>query len=698
MRLENLLQLKYRGIYVVISLVIVILVINNFWYLGLVPLYFIYLYKNHREIILIIGLVLLIYALRIMMFNINDAPSSAQYEVKVLKDIKTGEYTSFVGRSNNHMVKVFIDDYFDVRPGDSLLCYGEISEPINNTTPKLFNYKNYLKSQNIKNILYLSNCELKIHSWNMNIISYELSNYIDNNFQYSNEYIKTFILADKSGFDDSLVSEISKIGISHLFAVSGLHISLIVLSMMTILQKTKLSKFCIDNIIMVFLIIYMVITSFSPSVVRASLMFILLIINKRSKINISSLDILSLIFICLLAIRPYYYYNAGFLLSFLVTFLILLSSNILKVKSKIKQLFILSTISFFVTIPIILNFNYQINLLSLFFNIIFLYFITYLLLPLGYIAFLFPFLDRFYYSLIQIFEFFLHLSAKLDFFVIRMAFPNIIYVIIYYVILFYGLYSYETKHSLKKPFLSMMILFISIILSPYYNIVQKVTFLDIYGDSTIIIDRFNKCNIIIDTGEVDEYDTLVKYLKSNNINRIDYLIITHYHSDHYGETNDLLNNFKIINLVNRDNISEYPGLIECGNISFFIYPNNETYFNENNRSIILSLFISNKHYLFTGDIEKKREKIFIREFDIDVDYLKVPHHGSITSSTLEFIQDITPGEVFIIVSRKNRHNHPSDVVVSRYKELGIKVYRTDLDGTVIVKYIFAKEYKKVHRP
>ena len=151
-------------------------------------------------------------------------------------------------------------------------------------------------------------------------------------------------------------------------------------------------------------------------------------------------------------------------------------------------------------------------------------------------------------------------------------------------------------------------------------------------------------------------------------------------------------------MVNRENIDEYEGVIECGNISFFIYPNEKDYSDENNRSIILSLLISDKHYLFTGDIELSRETAFVKNYDIDVDYLKVPHHGSITSSSIGFIEDITPEEVFIIVSRKNRHNHPSDIVVERYQQLGIKVYRTDLDGTIIVRYIFGKEYKRVHIP
>jgi len=698
MKLENLLQLRYRGIYVVITLVLLFLAINNWWYFFIIPFYLYYLFRNHREILKIITLIVMIYIVRMIQFDTYQLSESAQYNLNVKEDIELGDYTSFTAMYNNQLVKVYINEYIDVRPGYSLLCYGEIKEPINNTTPNLFNYKNYLKSQNIKSILYLTYCEIKEKKWSINLISYYLTEYIDNNFTYSNDYIKTFILADKSGFDDSLVSKINMVGISHLFAVSGLHISLIVISLMSILKKMRLKDKYAEVFIVSFLIIYMVITSFSPSVTRASLMFIFLIVNKRLRLGLSSLDVLSFIFVILLLVKPYYYYDAGFLLSFLVTFMILLSSNILKTDSKLKQLFILSTISFFVTIPIILNLNYQVNFLSLFFNIMFLFYITYIILPLGYITFVLPFLDKLYYIFIRVFEISLHVSSLFDFLIVKMYFSNVLYIVVYYIILYYGLYLYETRKALKKPMIYIITLLILVWGSPYYNIVQKVTFLDIYGDSTIIIDRFDKCNIVIDTGEVDDYNTLVNYLKTNNIKRIDYLIITHYHSDHYGEANDLLNNFNVVNLVNREIINEYEGIIKCGNISFFIYPNEKDYSNENNRSIILSLFISDKHYLFTGDIELSRETAFVKNYDIDVDYLKVPHHGSITSSSIDFIEDVTPEEVFIIVSRRNRHNHPSDIVVTRYQELGIKVYRTDLEGTIIVRYIFGKEYKRVHIP
>ncbi len=254
----------------------------------------------------------------------------------------------------------------------------------------------------------------------------------------------------------------------------------------------------------------------------------------------------------------------------------------------------------------------------------------------------------------------------------------------------------ESRKSLKTPLILIGLTLFIMWGEPFYRISQSVTFLDIYGDSTIIIDSFDQCNIIIDTGEKDEYNTLVNYLKTNNIKRIDYLIITHNHSDHYGEAPDVLNEFKVIDMVTRNNVSQYEGYNSCGNVEFYIYSNSIEYSSENDNSIILSLFLNNRHYLFTGDIELKREKDFIKEVAIDVDYLKVPHHGSITSSSYEFVQHVTPEEVFIIVSRKNQHKHPSDIVVSRYENLGIKVYRTDLNGTIIVKYLFGKEYKKVN--
>ena len=152
-------------------------------------------------------------------------------------------------------------------------------------------------------------------------------------------------------------------------------------------------------------------------------------------------------------------------------------------------------------------------------------------------------------------------------------------------------------------------------------------------------------------------------------------------------------------MISKNNVSKYENkLIKCGSISMFIYPFEYLEKNENNNSIIMSVYINNKHYLFTGDIEYSREMSFISEYNLDVDYLKAPHHGSITSSNEAFLNSIKPEEVFINVSTRNRHGHPHDVVINRYKEMGITVNRTDLMGTIEVYYLFGKEYKRIHSP
>lgn len=259
--------------------------------------------------------------------------------------------------------------------------------------------------------------------------------------------------------------------------------------------------------------------------------------------------------------------------------------------------------------------------------------------------------------------------------------------------------SLENKSNYRKRFLYIIILLIIVYISPNLNPVKSVSFIDIYGDSTLITDSYNKCNILIDTGEYDEYNSVIHYLKAKNIKRLDYLIISHFHSDHYGEASDIIQDFIVNTVISKDNVANYEDkLLYCGSISIYIYPFTYKEENENNNSIIMSLFINDKHYLFTGDIELSREVSFKKKYDFEIDYLKVPHHGSITSSNEEFIESLNPKEAFIIVSIKNLHGHPHDQVIKRYKEMGIPVYRTDLNGTIEVYYIFGKEYKRIHSP
>jgi competence protein ComEC len=118
----------------------------------------------------------------------------------------------------------------------------------------------------------------------------------------------------------------------------------------------------------------------------------------------------------------------------------------------------------------------------------------------------------------------------------------------------------------------------------------------------------------------------------------------------------------------------------------------------NDNSILMTLRVAGRTFLFTGDSEANREAEFLSRYDLDVDVLKVGHHGSITSSTEEFLVALAPEDAVMIVHRNNRFGHPHDAVVGRFEALGIALYRTDEDGTIVYRYRFGKEQKKTHRP
>ena len=284
-----------------------------------------------------------------------------------------------------------------------------------------------------------------------------------------------------------------------------------------------------------------------------------------------------------------------------------------------------------VTLPIISAINFKINLLGLIANVIFIFLVTYIILPLSFITLLFPVFDIFFYRVIIAFEFIILNLGSINIFNLPIAFTNVFYVIIYYLVLFNWFVKIEKKDNIIKNSLTLIMTVILISISNFISFTKSVNFIDVNGDSTVIIDSFNRCNMVIDTGEYDEYDGVINFLKSKNVKRIDILIITHNHSDHYGEFDELTKNFKVINIITSfDDENLVSNNLKCGSIDLYVYPPSIKKLDENNSSVVLILSISNKNYLFTGDIEKVREEELLDYHFPNIDYLKVAHHGSKT--------------------------------------------------------------------
>jgi competence protein ComEC len=237
-----------------------------------------------------------------------------------------------------------------------------------------------------------------------------------------------------------------------------------------------------------------------------------------------------------------------------------------------------------------------------------------------------------------------------------------------------------------------------------------VHFIDVGQADSILLELPNGETMLIDAGNNMNSLKVIKYIKTHNINKIDYIIGTHPHEDHIGGIDDVIKTFKIgkiylpeiihNNKTSQDLINEIKiknkkliiakkgiSIIDEENLKAFILsPISEKYNNLNNWSIVLKVIYGDTSFLFAGDAEKNVEKqLMIAELDITANVLKIGHHGSNTSSSEIFLKAVAPQYAVISAGKNNRYRHPSSIVIKRLQKFGIFVYRTDLQGTIVAR-------------
>lgn len=593
-----------------------------------------------------------------------------------------------------------------VNIGSSVIVKGKLVSPKNNTVPYLFNYKKYLYNKKVYYTLKIDNIKILKENSNpfiklKNRVIKHVNSYKDSTYLYA------FILGKTELISDEVLTSYRENGISHLFALSGLHVSIFSSILLFILKKLRFKEILNYVIIFIFLLLFSFITGFSPSILRATLLFFLLGINKVFYLNIRTLDILYLVFIILVIINPFIIYNLSFILSFTAAFFLIFSSDLLKGKNYFVSLFKVSLLSYFASLPLSIYYFGYTNLLGTILNLVFVPLVSFVVFPLTLLTFI---ISKFY-SILNITTNLLEsLSLLFNKFKIIIYFPKI-YLI--FVFIYLSILMLYIKFKKKICLYLIIVLLIFFKIRPYMDNNTYIYYIDVgQGDSILVVTPHLNKTILIDTGGIVSFNenyksNIVKnktipFFRRIGINKVDYLFLTHGDYDHAGEANELLSNFCVkkvfINKGNINNIEKKINNKEVLRLKNFVIDNikvnslnNNVFNNENDDSTILLFNIYDYKFLFMGDASIKTEEYLLNNYILpNVDILKVGHHGSYTSTSTDFINVIKPKYSVISVGENNMYKHPNKSVLDILDNT--KLFRTDVDGTIEVK-ISKKGYK-----
>ncbi len=610
--------------------------------------------------------------------------------------------------------------------------------------PLDFNYKSFLESQGI--VLQLKADSLIHVSRNTRMAEWiwwreKALELVDHNFSEQTAPIaKALLIGFKQDLDTQSKSAFARAGLSHIMAVSGLHVGFIIAPFWLIIPyfwTRRFGKAYGLFLLVAILVCYAGITGFSPSVSRASVMAFFLTYGKLyHKIN-DSINLTAAAAITLLIIDPEQFFQIGFQLSFSAVLIILLIlpvvQNMLPYWVRIRwfgkplMVVIVSLVVQFGLYPLQVYYFGEISLVSPLANALFVPLLG-LIVPLSLLALgvsaIAPAVGYWInipsYYFLEGMRNFVMSAASWDWAWTTAKLENSFF-FVFWLILILTIASWHIARLRWKMLNGLMLagcLLMTWSLAKQFKPAElTVTYFDVgQGDAALLETPTGKY-ILIDAGVWSPgYNSgrgvILPHLRASGVSKLDAVVLSHPHSDHIGGIVDLINEIEIETIYNSGfhyDSELYQSYLELAlekeipvkalkegdtlgidpALLILVLGPEETVYNSdpNEHSVMLNVIYGESEFLFTGDAGMHQEKRVLARYDelLDTDVLKVGHHGSKTSSGLEFVNMVTPEYSIVSLSEPNRYRHPHREAIERLSTTGSKLWFTSLEKAIILK-------------
>ena len=649
-------------------------------------------------------------------------------KVRILPDtIKVnGDSLSFRGKADGRTFQVYYklqseeekEQFQALTALHDLELEGKLSEPEGQRNFGGFDYQGYLKTQGIYQTLTVKSIQSlkKISSWdigeNLSSLRRKAVVWIKTHFPDPMRNYMTGLLLGHLDTDFEEMNELySSLGIIHLFALSGMQVGFFMDGFKKLLLRLGLTQEKLKWLIYPFSFIYAGLTGFSASVIRSLLQKLL------AQHGYKSLDNFALTVLVLSIIMPNFFLTAGGVLSCAYAFILTMTS---KEGEGLKAVARESLVISLGILPILSFYFAEFQPWSILLTFVFSFLFDLVFLPLLSILFAFSFV----YPAVQFNLIFEWLEGIIRL-VSQVASRPLVFGQPSSLILMLLLISLALVYDFRKNVKRLVILglfVVGLFFLTKYPMENEITMLDVgQGESIFLRDVTGK-TILIDVGGKAEADkkiekwqekattsnakrTVIPYLKSRGIAKIDQLVLTNTDKEHVGDLLEVTKAFHVGEiLVSKGSLTQKKFVAELqatqtkvrsvtvgedlpifGSYLEVLSPR-EIGDRGHDDSLLLYGKLLDKHFLFTGNLKEKGEKELLKQYStLEVDVLKAGQHGAKTSSSSAFLEQLKPEITLISVGKNNRLKLPHQETLTRLEGIKSKVYRTDQQGAIRFK-------------